>query len=92
MSLHAWYGQYHSEPVAHSPRYDVFDNRIDIKLDDGGTSSLWWATKNEWLGLIDVAGLELEALYGSFDRGPLIDHWSTDLAATALASAPPSGG
>ena len=25
----------------------------------GETSSLWWATKNEWLGLLDVAGLEL---------------------------------
>jgi hypothetical protein len=34
---------------------------------------LWWATKNEWLGLIDVAGLELEALYGDFDRTPLTD-------------------
>ena len=39
----------------------------------GGTSSLWWATKNEWLGLLDVAGLELEGLYGSFDRTPLDD-------------------
>jgi hypothetical protein len=35
------------------------------------TSSLWWATKNEWLGLIDIAGLELEALFGSFDKEPL---------------------
>ena len=42
-----------------------------MTLDSGGTSSLWWATKNEWLGLIDVAGLELEALYGTFDRQPL---------------------
>ena len=41
--------------------------------DDGATSSLWWATKNEWLGLIDVAGLEVEALYGDFDRSPLTD-------------------
>jgi hypothetical protein len=24
----------------------------------------------EWLGLIDVAGLEVEALYGWFDRRP----------------------
>ncbi len=32
--------------------------------------SLWWATKNEWLGLIEVAGLEVEALYGDFERGP----------------------
>lgn len=59
------------EPIAHTLRYDVPDNRIDIVLDSGEKSSLWWATKNEWLGLIDVAGLELEALYGSFDREPL---------------------
>jgi len=39
----------------------------------GGTSSLWWATKNEWLGLIDVARLEVEALYGWFDRRPFDD-------------------
>jgi hypothetical protein len=37
-------------------RYAVGDNRIDITLDDGAKSSLWWATKNEWLGLLDVAG------------------------------------
>jgi SAM-dependent methyltransferase len=59
------------EPVPHTLRYDVVDNRIDIVLDDGGTSSLWWATKNEWLGLIDVANLELEALYGDFRKGAL---------------------
>lgn len=59
------------EPVPHTNRYDVADNRVDIVLEDGATSSLWWATKNEWLGLIDVAGLELEALYGDFDRSPL---------------------
>jgi len=58
-------------PMPHRVRYDVPDNRVDICLDDGGTSSLWWATKNEWLGLIDVGGLELEALYGDFDRSPL---------------------
>ena len=54
-------------------RYAVGDNRIDIMLDDGGTSSLWWATKNEWLGLVDVAGLEIEASYGGFDRKALDD-------------------
>ena len=53
--------------MPHSLRYDVPDNRIDIVLDGGGTSSLWWTTKNEWLGLVDVAGLEVEALYGGFD-------------------------
>jgi SAM-dependent methyltransferase len=64
-------GSHQDEPVPHSLRYDVGDNRIDITHDDGGgTSSLWWATKNEWLGLIDVAGLEVEALYGDFDRRP----------------------
>jgi hypothetical protein len=30
-------------------------------------------TKNEWLGLIDVAGLEVEALYGGFKREPFGD-------------------
>ncbi len=61
------------DPVPHTIRYAVGDNRIDITLDDGGKSSLWWATKNEWLGLIDVAGLELEALYGDFDGSPVDD-------------------
>ena len=64
-------GNHFDEPVPHSLVYDVADNRIDIVLDDGGTSSLWWATKNEWSGLIDVAGLEVEAIYGDFDRTPL---------------------
>jgi hypothetical protein len=30
----------------------------------------WWATKNEWLGLLDVSGLELEARFGDFNRQP----------------------
>lgn len=66
-------GTHLDEPVPHTNRYAAGDNRIDIELDGGGTSSLWWATKNEWLGLIDVAGLEVEALYGDFDRTPLSD-------------------
>jgi SAM-dependent methyltransferase len=61
-------GQHQEEPVPHTIRYAVGDNRIDIIRDDGATSSLWWATKNEWLGLLDVAGFELEALFGDFDR------------------------
>lgn len=65
-------GSQQQTPVPHSLRYDVPDNRIDIVLDDGGaTSSIWWATKNEWLGLIDVAGLEVDALYGGFAGEPL---------------------
>lgn len=66
-------GSHKNEPVPHSIHYDIADNRADLRLDDGGTSSLWWATKNEWLGLIDVADLKVEALYGDFDRGPLTD-------------------
>jgi SAM-dependent methyltransferase len=66
-------GEHQDEPVPHTVRYAVGDNRIDITMDDDGTSSLWWATKNEWLGLIDVAGLEVEALYGGFEREPFGD-------------------
>jgi SAM-dependent methyltransferase len=66
-------GHTQDEPVPHTIRYAVGDNRIDITLEDGGTSSLWWATKNEWLGLLDVAGLQLEALYGGFAGEPLDD-------------------
>lgn len=66
-------GERQEEPVPHTVRYAVGDNRIDLVLDDGATSSIWWATKNEWLGLIDVAGLELEALYGGFGREPFTE-------------------
>ena len=61
------------EPVPHTLRYAVGDNRVDIVLGPGDTSSLWWATRNEWLGLVDVAGLEVEALYGGFDGEPFTD-------------------
>src|SRR6266545_2039702 len=63
-------GEHQDEPVPHTIRYAVGDNRIDITLDDGAKSSLWWATKNEWLGLVDVAGLQVEALYGGFAGEP----------------------
>jgi len=66
-------GQHQDQPVSHTIRYPISDNRIDITLDDGAKSSLWWATKNEWLGLLDVAGLELEALYGGFAGEPYHD-------------------
>ena len=59
-------GEHQDLPVPHSIHYAVGDNRIDINRDDGATSSPWWATKNEWLGLLDIAGLEVEALYGGF--------------------------
>ena len=59
--------------MPHTVRYSVGDNRIDLIRDDGARSSLWWATKNEWLGLLDVAGLEVEALYGGFAREPFAE-------------------
>ena len=66
-------GRHRDRPLPHTLRYTVGDNRIDITLDDGGTSSLWWATRNEWLGLLDVSGLELENLYGGFRKEPFGD-------------------
>jgi SAM-dependent methyltransferase len=55
-------------------RYAPADNRVDITRDDGVQIHLWWATKSEWEGLIDVAGLEVEAQYGWFDKRPLEDN------------------
>ena len=53
-------------------RVDHFpgDNRLDITLESGDSVSLWWVTKSEWEGLVDVSGLEVEALYGDFERAP----------------------
>jgi SAM-dependent methyltransferase len=61
-------GSKQDEPVPHTISHAHADNRVDIELEAGATISLWWATKSEWEGLIDVAGLEVEALYGWFDR------------------------
>jgi len=66
-------GRHQEQPVPHTVRYAVGDNRVDLVLDGGETSSLWWATKNEWLGLLDIAGLELEALYGGFAGEPFTE-------------------
>jgi SAM-dependent methyltransferase len=59
--------------VVHTLSYAPADNRVDITRDDGATISAWWATKEEWDGLIEVPGLEVEALYGWFDRRPFED-------------------
>jgi YD repeat-containing protein len=60
--------------VVHSLRYVPADNRIEItRAGDGATIRLWWATTSEWEGLIDVAGLEVEALYGGFRGEPYTD-------------------
>jgi SAM-dependent methyltransferase len=62
--------------VEHELRFTPAESRIDITafLPSGtNTISLWWATRAEWEGLIDIAGLEVEALYGWFDRRPFDD-------------------
>ena len=67
-------GTHRLDPVPHTIRYAPGDNRIDLVRDDGAVSSQWWATKNEWFGLLDVAGLELEALHGGFAGEPFTDN------------------
>ena len=54
-------------------RYAPADNRVDMVRDDGATLHLWWATRSEWHGLLDVAGLQLDSEYGWFDKRPLED-------------------
>jgi SAM-dependent methyltransferase len=55
------------------------DSRIDITAWVGRPGegerklSLWWVNRSEWEGLVEVAGLEVEALYGEFDRRPFDD-------------------
>jgi SAM-dependent methyltransferase len=63
------------ELIEHTPA----ESRIDITVfagrpgDQPRSITLWWTTKTEWEGLIDVSGLETEALYGWFDRRPFDD-------------------
>lgn len=56
--------------IRHRVDFVAADNRIDVTLESGDRISLWWATRSEWEGLIDVAELEVEALYGGFEREP----------------------
>jgi SAM-dependent methyltransferase len=59
--------------IRHRCDYAAGDNRVDVTLESGASISLWWLTRSEWEGLIDVSGLEVEALYGWFDRRPFDD-------------------
>jgi SAM-dependent methyltransferase len=63
-------GQWQDHPVRHRIDYVPADSRIDIVVDDGPRISLWWVARGEWEALLDVCGLETEALYGWFDRRP----------------------
>lgn len=53
-------------------RVDHFrhDNRLDLTLESGHAIPLWWLTRSEWDGLIEVAGFEVEALFGGFAGQP----------------------
>ena len=64
------HGRWQEEPVRHRIDQVPADNRIDITLETGPSISLWWVSRGEWEGLLYVAGLETEALYGWFDRRP----------------------
>jgi ubiquinone/menaquinone biosynthesis C-methylase UbiE len=70
---HEYDRKWQDEPKRHLTTYAPGDNRVDITLEDGPTLSLWWIARSEWGGLVDVAGLEVEALYGWFDRRPFDD-------------------
>lgn len=56
--------------IGHVVTHHPHDNRLDLVLDEGASVSLWWVTRSEWEGLLDVAGLEVEALFGGFAREP----------------------
>ena len=56
--------------VRHRVDYDIDERRIDLTLEGGATVPLWWVDREEWERAIADAGLELEALYGWFDRSP----------------------
>ena len=50
--------------------YDLAARRIDLELENGASVPLWWIERDEWEAAIAEAGLEIEALYGWFDRRP----------------------
>ncbi len=50
--------------------YDLAARRIDLELENGESVPLWWVERDEWEAAIAEAGLEIEALYGWFDRRP----------------------
>ncbi|HET8969318.1 MAG TPA: class I SAM-dependent methyltransferase [Gaiellaceae bacterium] len=59
--------------VRNRSTYDLDERRIDLELENGASVQLWWVDRDEWEAAIAEAGLELEALYGWFDRRPFDD-------------------
>ena len=62
--------------------YDYDERRIDLELENGATVPLWWVDRDEWEAAIVEAELEVEALYGWFDRSPF-DESSRELVYVA---------
>jgi len=72
----------HDRRIEHGDLWEVShyvpaDSHVELTRGRGdeilGVLRAWWVTKSEWEGLIDVAGLEVEALYGGFHREPFGD-------------------
>jgi SAM-dependent methyltransferase len=59
--------------VRNRSTYDFDARRIDLELESGASVPLWWVDRDEWEAAIAEAGLEVEALYGWFDRRPFDD-------------------
>lgn len=59
--------------VRHRVDYVLSDNRLTLTLESGDSTTLWWIARSEWEALLDVSGLETEALFGWFDRRPFDD-------------------
>ena len=56
--------------VRNRSTYDYDEGRIDLTIETGATVPLWWVDREEWDAAVADAGLEVEALYGWFDRTP----------------------
>jgi hypothetical protein len=68
--------------VRNKSTYDYAERRIDLSLEDGSTLALWWVEREEWEEAVSESGLEVEALYGWFDRRPF-DETSPELVYVA---------
>jgi ubiquinone/menaquinone biosynthesis C-methylase UbiE len=56
--------------VRNRSTYDYAERRIDLTIESGATVPLWWVDREEWDAAVADSGLEVEALYGWFDRTP----------------------
>ena len=63
----------HQGGVRSRSTYDFDERRVDLELEGGARVALWWVDRDEWEAAIAEAGLEVEALYGWFDRRPFDD-------------------